>query len=137
MYLRRSALSTYSQSPLVLSLFDVVFKISLQRIISVKSVVSKIGAIQSLFAVATRLDHHAVSVAAINTKPLLDIPLFLIGMYAYCHSTVVETHSIPAFIVLLVLGSVGIPSIPAEIKSSAISSNVHHSQAVGQSGKLP
>lgn len=137
MYLNKSALSTYSQFPLLFVLYEVVLTISLQRIILVKSVLFKIGSIPSASGVATRFDHHAVSVAAMITNPLLFIPLFLIGIYAYCHWTVVETQSIPAFIVLLVLGSVGTPSIPAEINSSEISLNGHHSVAVLHVGKLP
>ena len=69
---------------------------------------------------AIQLDHHSVSVAAITTKPLLDIHHFFIGIYQYCQLYIVIVQ-IPSNS-LLVLGSLGILDIPAPISSSEISS---------------
>lgn len=95
-----------------------------------------IGATQVPLLVATQLDHHGVSVAAISTKPLLGIHLFLIGIYAYCPCEL-SPPSIPEFS-LVVFISDGTQSIPADIKSLEISSNGHPLLlSSGQRGNFP
>ena len=114
----------------------VSLEISEQIFISVKSVSVIIGYIPSQLVVATRFDHHAVSVAAINTKPLSGIHLLVMGIYAYCPCEL-SPPSIPEFS-LVVFISDGTQSIPADIKSPEISSNGHPLLlSSGQRGNFP
>lgn len=136
MYLRRSSDSLYLHNPLLFVLVAGSFVISVQSFISVKSVVLIIGYIPSVSSVATRFDHHAVSVAAIRTKPFSGIHLFVIGIYAYCPEEL-SPPSIPEFS-LVVFISDGTQSIPADIKSLEISSNGHPLLlSSGQRGNFP
>lgn len=135
MYLSLSFSGLYVQFQFLLLASAVVFSISLQSIISVKSVVTFISQAADNPDHAIRFDHHGVSVAAISTKPLSSIHLFVIGIYAYCPCEL-SPPSIPEFF-LVVFISDGTQSIPADINSSLISANLHHLLSSGQRGNLP